>query len=183
MKRGNYLITMQQLTLSLLALTLLFGACTDTVPLLSGQGKRPIYIPLSELDNIGNLPPQNIVQSGPIFLRDTLFFMVEQGRGIHVFDVSDPNAPVAVTFFEIPAVTNFTLSGDRLFADSWRDLVTIDISDILAIRKVDRLEDAFSPLLYPPLYNGIFECIDESRGAVAGWEDAALKDVACRTVN
>lgn len=174
---------MRQPGILLFVLALLTSACGDDVPLLSGMGKRPVYVPYSELDSIGNLPPQDIVQAGGIFLRDTLFFMVEMGKGIHVFNVSDPSAPVAITFFQIPAITNFTLSGNRLFADSWRDLVTIDITDLMNIQRVSRLEGAFSPLLYPPLFNGIFECVDETRGAVVGWEDSELVNVGCRTVN
>ncbi|HNL38701.1 MAG TPA: hypothetical protein PKH43_06200, partial [Saprospiraceae bacterium] len=87
-----------------------------------------------------------------------------------------------LTFFQIPAVTDFTISGQRLYADSWRDLLTIDIGNLYDIRVLDRQKDVFSPLLFPPLYNGIFECVDESKGAVIGWEDAMLDDVRCTTV-
>lgn len=163
-------------------LALLSGGCIQTeLELFNGRGKRPVYAPLSELTNIGNLPPQPIEATGTIFLRDTLFFMLEQKKGIHVFNVKDSLNTVNLTFFRIPAVTDFTLVGDRLYADSWRDLVTIDISDLFAIRVVDRRANAFIPILYPPLYRGIFECVDESRGAVVGWEDADLEDVRCAT--
>jgi len=161
-----------------------FAACEKPEQdLISGMGKRPVYVPVAELAAIENLPPQPIAQTGTIFLRDTLFFMLEQKKGIHVFSVKDSLNTVNLTFFRIPAVTDFTLVGDRLYADSWRDLVTIDISDLLAIRLVDRKTNVFSPVLYPPLYNGIFECVDESRGAVVDWLDADLENVRCATAN
>lgn len=159
-------------------------ACRKT-PLdrYSGMGKRPVYANDSTLANIRNLPPQPIGQTGTIFLRDTLFFMLEQQKGIHVFNVRDSAHVAALTFFQIPAVTDFTLAGNRLYADSWRDLVTLDISDLYHIQLLNRQTGVFAPLLYPPLYNGFFECVDESKGAVIGWEDVFLEEAGCRTVN
>lgn len=167
----------------LLLLILSGSACNkEELSTYNGPGKRPVYLPLSALDDIKNLPPQPISLSGPIFLRDTLFFMLEQKKGIHVFNVRDSANVQQLTFFQIPAVTDFTIAGNRLYADSWRDLVTLDISNLYQIQLLDRQKDVFSPLLFPSLYNGIFECVDESQGAVVGWEDVYLDDARCSTV-
>lgn len=147
-----------------------------------GIGMRPIYVDPLELEAIGNLPPQDIENSGSIFLLDTLFFMLEQGKGIHVYGISDPTNAAGITFVKIPAITAFTVSENRIYADSWRDLVTIDISNLLAVEVRSRQLGVFEPLLYPPLYNGIFECVDESLGAVAGWEEADLSTADCVTL-
>lgn len=155
----------------------------EPVDAFSGLGKRPVYVPVAELANIVNLPPQPILQTGAIFLKDTLFFMLEQKKGIHVFNVKDSSHVSSLTFFKIPAVTDFTIEGNRLYADSWKDLVTINISDLYHIEVLDRQTGVFEPLLYPPLYDGIFECVDQSKGAVVDWEDATLENVHCRTVN
>ena len=149
----------------------------------NGMGKRPVYLPESELNNITNLPPQPVGKTGPIFLRDSLFFMLEQKKGIHVFDVKDSSNVKALTFINIPAVSDFTISGNRLYADSWKDLLTIDISNLQQVSLLDRQSGVFQPLLFPPLYDGIFECVDESKGAVVDWEDAMLEGANCRTVN
>jgi hypothetical protein len=148
----------------------------------NGMGKRPVYIAVADLDSITNLPPQPVLQTGSIFLRDTLFFMLEQKKGIHVFDIKDSMNIRKLTFFKIPAISDFVISGNRLYADSWKDLLTIDISDLYKIRVLDRQRNAFSPILYPPLYEGIFECVDESKGAVIDWEDAQLENVRCNTI-
>lgn len=147
----------------------------------SGMGKRPVYIPVAALKDIGSMPPQPIVQTGAIFLRDTMFFMLEQKKGIHVFNLKDSLDPVALAFFQIPAITDFTIVGDRLYADSWKDFITIDISDLYHIREVNRQTDVFIPALYPPLYDGYFECVDESNGAVVDWEDVYLDAARCNT--
>lgn len=167
----------------LLCCLALHSCIKEELETFSGMGKRPIYQPLDELDNITNLPPQTIGLTGTIFLLDSLFFMLEQKKGIHVFNVKDSLNVTALTFFQIPAVSDFTINGNRLYADSWKDLVTIDISNLYQIREIDRQANVFAPLLYPPLYDGIFECVDESRGAVVGWEDAFLERANCRTVN
>lgn len=151
--------------------------------LYEGEGLKPEYISLDELYNIQNLPEQPVNQSGPIFLKDDLFFMLETRKGIHVYDVSDPEFPSYLTFFSIPAIGDFSIFDNRLYADSWRDLVTVDISDIFNIVEINRQQGIFTPLLYPPLYNGHFECIDETKGAVAGWEETWLTDARCRTIN
>ena len=160
-----------------------WSGCIVDPELPAGPGKRPVYAPLSELNNITNSAPQPIGTTGTIFLRDTLFFMLEQKKGIHVFNVKDSSNVVALTFFKIPAVTDFSISGNRLYADSWKDLVTIDISDLYHIALLNRQKDVFEPLLYPPLYDGVFECVDESKGAVIDWEDAELENADCFTTN
>jgi len=148
-----------------------------------GFGKMPIYKAIEELDDITNLEPQINQQSGPIFLLDSLFFMTEFKKGIHVYDIGDSTQIRNLTFIQIPAVTDFTIEGHYLYADSWRDLVTINIADLYNIKLLSRQTDVFEPLLYPALYNGFFECVDLNRGAVVGWEDVLLENVKCQSIN
>lgn len=167
-----------------LSLAALLWSCEkQEFSFFNGPGKKPVYISLAELQDIKSGPPRPITLTGTIFLRDTLLFVLEQKKGIHVFSVADPGNTVALRFLSIPAITDFTLFGNRIFADSWRDLVTIDISDLFQIREIDRQTGVFSPLLSPPLFAGIFECVDESKGAVVDWVDAELENVRCRTFN
>lgn len=168
--------------LSLFSLSLILTSCQkEEAPLFSGMGKKPVYIPVEETRTIKNTPQQPVEATGGIFLKDTLFFIAEQRKGIHVYNVTDPSHPFYLTFFSIPALGDFTVSGNRLYADSWRDLITLDISDIYAIIEIDRVEDVFTPLLYPSFYNGWFECPDEANGAIVGWEDTFLVDATCFT--
>jgi hypothetical protein len=167
-----------------LGVVLLLTSC-DKPPLgfYDGIGKRPKYIALDELKNIKSMPPEDITASGTIFLKNNLFFILEQRKGIHVYDISDSLNTVNLVFLNIPAITDFTISGQYLYADSWTDLVTIDISDLQKIKEVGRSENVLNPVLYPLLYDGIFECVDASKGAVIDWEDAELIDAKCITTN
>lgn len=159
------------------------GCRKDEVFFYNGPGKKPVYASIAATRIIQNLPEQPVVATGGIFLLEPIFFMVEQRKGIHVYDVTDPALPVYLTFISIPAIGDFTVSGQRLYADSWRDLVTLDISDIMNVKVIDRVENVFTPLFYPLNYQGNFECIDESKGAVVGWTDTILTDAKCFTNN
>lgn len=166
-----------------MVLTSIQGCRKDEVFFYNGPGKKPVYATLEETRIIQNLPEQPVVATGGIFLMEPLFFMAEQRKGIHVYDVTDPALPVYLTFISIPAIGDFTISDKRLYADSWRDLVTLDISDIMNVKVIDRVENVFTPLFYPVNYQGSFECIDETKGVVVGWKDAILKDARCFTNN
>ncbi|MCF8239327.1 MAG: hypothetical protein K9I85_14285 [Saprospiraceae bacterium] len=167
----------------LVALVLsLCSSCTKTeYPFYSGQGKRPVYVDYVTLEVIQNEPPQPVLQGGTIILKDTLLFQLDYGQGIHVFDVSDPANALTLTFIRIPAISSFTIDGHFLYADNWRDLVTLDIQDLFQIVVLARQKDVFEPLLFPPQYSGIFECVDLDKGAVVGWLDVDLTNVRCRT--
>lgn len=158
-------------------------SCNDEISGHSGFGMEPVYSTIDQLDEIGNIEVQDIRSGGPIYLRGDFFFMTENKKGIHVFDIADDQQEEALTFISIPAITDFTIDGNYLYADSWRDLVTIDISDIYNVQFLNRQKDLIDPILYPLFYNGPFECIDESKGAVVGWEGADLKNVFCHTTN
>lgn len=170
--------------LSCLVLLCIWSGCVQYErSFYSGPGKKPVYTPLSELTDIKNEAPKPIQLSGTIFLKDTLLFILEQRKGIHVFSLQDTSNTVNLAFIKIPAVTDFVVSGSLIYADCWKDLVVIDISDLYHIRETSRIKNAITPVLYPLLYNGIFECADESKGAIIDWEDAMLEDAKCVTIN
>ena len=169
------------LVCGLFALILLSGCEKPERSFLSGDGKRPVYVSEAELTDIRNELPGTVQQSGTIFLRDTLLFLLDKQRGVFVYSLADTLNSRLLTFFKIPAITDFIISGNILYADSWRDLVVIDISDLYGIRETNRIKDVVTPSLYPPDYFGIFECVDESKGAVIGWENAYLENVRCST--
>ncbi len=172
---------MAQFSMIALILFLLSGCTKTEYPFYSGKGKRPVYVDQAFLEDIQNEAPQPVVQGGTIILKDTLLFQLDHGRGIHVFDVSDPGNALPLTFIRIPAISSFTISGHILYADNWRDLVTLDITDLFQVVVLGRQKNIFEPLMYPVQYSGIFECVNLEKGAVVGWEDSELTNVRCRT--
>lgn len=159
------------------------GGCKKEYPFYNGMGKKPIYMPKELLNDIKNLPPQAVQNTGTIFLLDTLFFMLEQKKGIHVFSLSNNANPLNLTFFNIPAINDFTINGNIIYADSWTDLLTIDIANLYAIKLLKREQNVFTPILSPPLYTGAFECANVSKGAIVEWVDAEIINARCEIFN
>jgi hypothetical protein len=170
-----------QLSFILALLFLLAGCGKEEYYFYDGPGKKPVYLPFNALLDIKNEAPQRIGLSGTIFLRDTLLFMLEQRKGIHVFNIKDSLNTINLTFLKIPAATDFTINDTVLYADSWKDLVVIDIGNLLQIKEINRIKGVINPALYPPLYSGAFECVDESKGAVVDWIDGTVLDAQCWT--
>ncbi len=170
----------------LLALFLPFFSCiSDTdepaPEPLKIEGVRPVYAPESEARIIKALPPAPIVNLGKIYYKDATIYVNEGNLGVHVIDNTDPTNPVKKKFLQIPGCRDIAIKGDILYADNVGDLVAIDISDIDHPVELSRIA-AFHPAPsqnYPELYEGYFECVEEGRGLVIGWERAILTDPKC----
>ncbi|MCS6934503.1 MAG: hypothetical protein NZM35_05040 [Chitinophagales bacterium] len=159
---------------AVLITVLIFAGCRKEFPYFRGNGLRPIYLSHDSLAVVYNTAPRPITNTGPIYLKDTLLFLTEKLQGIHVFNVMDSTNPVPLTFIRIPAVTDFTISGSFMYADSGPHLVKINISDIYQVQVVDVKKNVFMPVLFPSNYFGIFECVDPDKGFVIGWDTAYI---------
>jgi hypothetical protein len=158
-------------------------SCKKDYPFYYGDGMIPIYISKDSLTDIRNLPPQPIEKTGSIFWYGSYFLMIEEMKGIHVFEVKDSVQPIPLTFLKIPAVSSFTIQNDVLFADNATNLVAIDVSNIQNIVLLSVSEDVYTQQPFPPLYNGHFVCYDKSKGYLGGWKAAEVNNAACRTFN
>jgi len=154
----------------------------EQVPDLGVQmGVRPIYADLEEWDEIISLPPQPIENLGKIYYKAPYMYVNERFKGIHVFDNSDPENPIPIAFIQVFGSEDIAIKDNILYADNYTDLVAIDISDIHEVVLVDREEGLYSrdAKAYPEGYSGPFECVDESKGLVIGWEEAELENPEC----
>jgi hypothetical protein len=61
-----------------------------------------------------------------------------------------------------------------LYADSYIDLIAIDISNLNDIKEVKRIEDAF-PYMVPVCENGVIETVDQTKGVVVRWNPTEKK--------
>ena len=114
---------------------------------------------------------QEIVHAGKIYLKDNYLFINEVNKGIHVIDNSNPSKPLKLCFYEIPGNVDIAIRGNILFADSYVDLVSVDISQITAPVEVGRLENAFPQVMaFPEDMSIPFARVDYSKGVVVGWK-------------
>lgn len=125
----------------------IFFSCTDDTGSVEVSYKKATAI-YGDLDDVRRIPvnhtAEDIINPGKVFVGDDFILIGEEEKGIHVIDNSNPNNPVFINFLNIPGNREFFVSGDLLFAESYYDLVKIDIRDIRNAQLVSRAENIFT---------------------------------------
>lgn len=108
------------------------------------QVARPLTMSLAEFmaNAVDVTEPISITESGKIYAYQNYIFVNDVNKGIHVIDNSDPNLPQNVAFIKIDGNNDVSIKNNRLFADSYGDLVVFDISNVADIRLSNRMENA-----------------------------------------
>ena len=115
--------------------------CTRTENYIAYE---PVYKRIDEM----RIPAQfvsakSLTNPGKIFYYKGYLLVNEMHQGIHVIDNSNPEAPVNVGFIEVPGNLDMAVHNDVLYADSYLDLVAIDISTPESPVEVNRSQDVF----------------------------------------
>lgn len=152
-----------------LVLVLVLSSCQDKVT-RTYQVNTPVYMSYDDLrTSFKSAGAQEIIQSGKIYFKDDYIYVNEFQQGIHIIDNSDPSNPVNLKFIEIPGNVDLAIKGDILYADSYVDLLSIDISDLDNITEVDRDTNVF-PYIIPDYGEGILASVDQAQGVIVGYE-------------
>lgn len=147
-----------------------FSGCKDVI-YENDLRNVPVYISYAELRSaVSTDSPRDLNNPGKIYFKDGYIFINEQLKGIHVIDNRDPKNPANVAFIEIPGNIDMAIKNDMLYADSYIDLVSIDISDLNNPKEVDRVTNVF-PYTVPQIKDGnyLMAEIDEDKGVVIDW--------------
>jgi len=147
-------------------------SCNDrTVELITYEANVPVYMSFNEFRaSFEKSAPVEISHPGKMYFKDGYLFVNEYGKGIHVIDNSNPANPKKVAFYEILGNVDMAIKGNVLFADSYIDLLAIDITDINNPVEIDRIENVFPEIVpegeqwYP------YAMVDKSKGVIVGWE-------------
>jgi hypothetical protein len=148
-------------------LTVALNGCSDTCEVTNTYTYfEPVYATRAEVRAaIGLKPPQPISNSGRIYFKDGILFINEAGEGIHIIDNHDASNPKPLSFLNIPGNYDLSIIGSTLYADSYVDLVTFDISDLEAIKEVGRIDGLFNH------YNTFGFTADDTKGFIADWKE------------
>ncbi|PWS27601.1 hypothetical protein DHW03_08415 [Pedobacter yonginense] len=84
-----------------------------------------------------------VKKTGKIYLYKDYLFINEPNEGIHIYNNSNPNAPINVAFLKIPGNIDLAVHNNILYADSFIDLLAFDLSSINNIKQVKRVNDVF----------------------------------------
>ncbi len=95
---------------------------------------KPVYKTAEEVKaNIKSNAATEIQVPGKIFILGKYIFLNEIDKGVHIIDNSNPASPKNAAFIHIPGNMDLAVKGNILYADSYTDLVTIDISNPLNV--------------------------------------------------
>jgi hypothetical protein len=107
---------------------------------------------------------------GKIYFKDQYMYINEYQKGIHVVDLSDPSNPEIKAFISIPGNVDMAIKDNILYADSFIDLVLIDISNPLQPSEFKRIEDLFEYVIPPYDEEYPLDEIDEDSGVIVGYD-------------
>lgn len=157
------------------------GRLEDSTP-REVEGYRPLYGTLDDL-KVGYKSPRAIQNPGKIYLYKNYLLVNEIREGVHVFDNTDPAAPVNVGFISLLGNTDFAIRNDVVYADALGNLVALDASDLSKIKEQSRLPLQEWYLGVPAPAGFYFECIEPEKGKVISWTKAQLKNPSCYAIN
>lgn len=151
------------------------SACTDKV-FETFTANAPVYLSYEHLRSAVKMTAAREMNNpGKIYFKDQYIFINEKMKGVHVYDVSDPTNPQNKGFIEIPGNVDIAIKDNILYADSYIDLVAIDVSSFANIKETGRVQKIFPYAL--PKYNEKLPLakLDETKGVVTGWEEKSVR--------
>ena len=156
--------------------TILFSSCEDST-YREYTGNAPVYMSYDNLRSaVKTQQNVDLKDPGKIYYKDNYIFIVEELKGIHVYDNTDPASPVKKVFVNLPGVIDISISGYVLYADSFIDLVILDVQNIDNIHEVARVKGVL-PYTVPPADNDYPKAyVDEDKGVVIDWDVKTIRE-------
>ena len=140
----------------------------------------PVYMDYESFRNSfdfleGTVPVEN---PGNIFIHNQYTFVCDEDKGIHIIDNSDRTNPHFIGFMKIIGVSQVAVRENTLYANSFIDLVTIDISNINAPELIDRDQEVFT--YTTPISDDKYPIADihKNKGVVVDWNIELTKEVS-----
>ncbi|HEV7379913.1 MAG TPA: hypothetical protein VGN64_08985 [Dyadobacter sp.] len=133
------------LSLIIIALVMTLWSCNDQCKETRVTRRyTPVTHSLTDLrSQVRAENARELDRPGKIYVKGSYLFINEIKKGIHVIDNSDPANPRFISFINIPGNGDIAVRDQILFADSFSDLVALDISDPENARETGRVKDVF----------------------------------------
>jgi hypothetical protein len=137
----------------LVCILIVFVSSCESDDSLQEQAKFavPTLKSLAEIrSNVSVSAARETNSDGKIYVAAKYLFYIAKEQGVHVYDNTNPSAPVNIAFINLEGVHDISVKGDYLFADNFVDLLVFDISNIQNIILVRTVPNSigFSPA-YP----------------------------------
>ena len=176
-----------------------FSGCKDSVTeTITYMINEPVFMPAQAFRASVKVTTRSEVISsqGKMCFYNGYIYISEAEKGIHIINNNNPENPQNVGFIELIGNADLAIRNDKLYADSYIDLVWFDISTPSEPVLEGRLENAFQDAVPTPEneygadYNYLYN-YDGKQGVIVGWrlttrtqtityESSVLYDVVTR---
>ncbi len=154
----------------LVALGLIITSCQDKT-MQTFMANVPVYMSYENLRTPLTVSGgKELNKPGKIYFKDQFIYINEYQQGIHVVDLSDPKNPTPIAFIEIPGNVDMAIRNNVLYADSYVDLLLIDISNPLKPQEIKRIEKLFEYVIPPYDEQYPLDEIDQEKGVIITYE-------------
>jgi len=134
-------------------------------------GSKPIYSTDPALKLVTTDTAHHVKNAGKIYAYQNYLLQCEVGEGIHIIDNTNPATAKRIAFIKVMGCNEISIKNNYLYTNSYKDLVTVDISNISHPVETQRIANAFNVTGYSPepTETGYYECVNPSKGVVIGW--------------
>ena len=168
MKKLYYLFS-----LTILILTGCESVVTETV---TYKINEPIFMSTETFRNSVKVTNEQhpISNIGKMCFYNDYLYISEPEQGIHIIDNRNPSNPQAVGFIKLLGNADIAIRNNKLYADSYIDLVWFDVSNPALPELKGRLDSIFPTAIpmtqnqYGIDYNASFSGLN--KGIIVGWE-------------
>lgn len=127
-----------------LAIGFLISSCQDKCrQVRTYRTTKANFISLKTLEGAIANSTAELVNPGKIYIKDKYLFINEIKKGIHVIDNSNPASPKFISFINIPGNVDMAVIDNIMYADSYSDMVVINISNPEKVGVVKRVKKVF----------------------------------------
>ncbi len=148
---------------------LFFASCKKDkcIQTVTYKTYEPVYMSYDELRAaVKSEPSRPLKKPGKIYLKGNYIFVNEVDKGIHIINNSNPSAPQNIGFINIPGNMDIAATGNVLYADSYVDLLALDISNPQNVTVLQRLQDALPQRSFTGGYYA-----DPQKGVAIEWKE------------
>jgi hypothetical protein len=167
-------------------LILAFIGCVDKKGIntvTTANGYAPIYAKINASQDLTVTAARATTNAGKIFAFGDFIFQNELGQGIHIIDNTNKANPKKIGFINILYSSEVVIKDKYLYANSLSDLVVFELSTTKVPVFIKRIPGVFTTaansLKFPAQRGFYFECVDDSKGIVVGWEQKIISNPKC----
>jgi len=165
----------------------IFFGCSDSGYRLDNSSRlinEPVFMTTKEFrsQKITTRSAQTIKEQGKICFFNGYIYISEPGKGIHIIDNRDPRKPSPKGFIELDGNTDIAIRNNKLYADSYIDLLWFNLSNPERPEYTSRLENVFQynlPVIdngYGYDYNMCYSDDKLKDNIIVGWKLAKRKE-------